>query len=194
MPMAGWRIVWIGSLVLAGLCGFGYGWHQRLENPPFIITTKSKEPPEMKLLRRGRYEEAAKIILDSIKDQRKDYFRYYSVAAVYLSRAIKDHANREKWVTQAAFYVNKSVGVAPDDALNSMNAAFSMNRIGNVSSQSCRYYEQARQYAQDATSQLKGDSIFVGDEKMPTQPIRDDLEKFMGKLQGEIAAKCTNTP
>lgn len=189
-----WRKLWIGSLVLAALCGFAYGWHERSVNPPFVITRKTEEPPEVKLLRKGRYDEAAKAALDSIKDEKKDYFKYYSVAAVYGARAVKDPSNREKWLEQAAFYVDKSVSLASDDSINSMDAAFNMDRIGDISNQSCPYYEKARKYAQDAMGQLKSDSIVVGDEKMPTQPIRDEIGKLLKNLQGKIEARCTNKP
>jgi hypothetical protein len=189
-----WRILWIGSLVLAALCGFAYGWRQRSENPPFIITTKSKEPPEMKLLRKGRYDEAAQAVLDSIKDEKKDYFRFNSVAAVYFARAARDRSNREKWVAQAAFYIDKGATAAPNDPLNLMVAASGMDRIGDGSNQSCPYYEKARRFAQGAMSQLKGDSIFVGDEKTPTQPIRDEIAKLLSRLQSKIEAKCTSNP
>lgn len=189
-----WRKVWIGSLVLAALCGFTYGWKQRSENPPFVITKKTEEPPEIKLLRKGRYDDAAKATLDSIKDEKKDYFKYQSVAAIYGARAVKDPSNRERWVEQAAFYVGKSVSLAPNDSINLTAAAFGIDQIGDISSQGCPYYEKARHYAQDAMSQLKSDSIFVGDEKMPTQPIRDELGKFLTSLQGKIKTKCANKP
>jgi hypothetical protein len=189
-----WRKLWIGSLVLAALCGFAYGWHQRSVNPPFVITRKSEEPPEVKLLRRGRYDEAAKAILDSIKDEKKDYFKYQSVAAVYYARAVKDPSNREKWAEQAALYVGKSVSLAPDDSINLISAAIGVDRIGEVSSQPCPYYEKADQYAQDAMRQLTSASIFVGDEKMPTQPIRDKVGKLLRELQVKIEAKCPNKP
>jgi hypothetical protein len=194
LSILGWRKLWITSLLLTALSGFAYGWRQRSENPPFIITTKSKEPPEMKLLRKGRYDEAAKAALSSIKDEKKDYFEYYSVAAIYWARAGKDRTNREKWVEQAAFYVDKGVSVAPNDPINLMEAAFRMGGIADSSSQSCPFYERARQYGQDAMSQLKGDSIFLGDEKTPTQPIRDDIAQFLNNLQGKIETKCTNNP
>jgi hypothetical protein len=42
--------------------------------------------------------------------------------------------------------------------------------------------------------QLNSDSIVVGDEKMPTQPIRDEIGKLLKKLQGKIEVGCTNTP
>ena len=148
----------------------------------------------MKLLRKGRYDDAAKAALDAIKDEKRDYFRYYSVAAVYFARAAKDRSNREKWVGQAAFYIDKGASLGPDDPTNLMEAAFSMDRVGDDSNQSCPYYEKARQYGQDAMSQLKGDGIFVGDEKMPTQPIRDEIAKLLNKLQGKMEAKCTNKP
>jgi len=60
-----------------------------------------------------------------------------------------------------------------------MEAAFSIDRIGDVSAQGCPYFEKARDYAQDAMGQLKNDSIFVGDERMPTQPIRDEIGKLL---------------
>jgi hypothetical protein len=190
----GWRKLWIGSLVLAALCGFIYGWKQRSENPPFIVTRTTEEPPELKLLRKGRYDDAAKVILDSIKDEKKDYFKYQSVAAIYAARAAQDPPNREKWTGQAAFYVGKSVSLAPDDSINLMTAAFGIDRIGDISNQGCPYYEKARQYAQDAMTQLKSDSILVADEKMPTQPIRDELGKFQKRLHGKIETKCPNKP
>jgi hypothetical protein len=190
----GWRKLWIGSLVLAALCGFIYGWKQRSENPPFIITGKAEEPPEMKLLRKGRYDDAAKAALDSIKDEKKDYFKYQSVAAIYATRAVKDPSNREKWAQEAASYLARSVSLAPDDSMNLMTAAFGTDRIGDISSQGCPYYEKARHYAQDAMTQLKSDSIFVGDEKMPTQPIRDEFGKFLKSLQDKIETKCANKP
>lgn len=189
-----WRKLWIGSLVLAALCGFTYGWKHRSENPPFIITRKAEEPPEVKLLRKGRYDDAVKAILDSIKDEKKDYFKYQMVAAIYAVRAVKDPSNREKWIEQAAFYIGKSVSPAPDDSMNLMGAAFGSDHIGDISSQSCPYYEKARHYAQDAMSQLKSDSIFAGDEKMPTQPIRDEFGKFLKSLQDKIETKCANKP
>jgi len=178
--------------VLAALCGFAYGWHERSVNPPFVITRKTEEPPEVKFLRKGRYDDAARATLDSIKDEKKDYFKYQSVAAVYGARAVKDPSNREKWTEQAAFYLGKSVSLAPNDSINLMAAALGIDRIGDISSQGCPYYEKARHYAQDSMSQLTSDSIFVGDEKMPTKPIRDELGKFLTRLQGKMETKCTN--
>jgi len=191
-----WRKLWIGSLVLAALCGFAYGWERRLENPPYVITitTKAEEPPEVRLLKKGRYDEAARAILDSIKDEKKDYFKYQTVAIVYGARAAKDPSNREKWAEEAALYIDKSVSLAPDDFANLMSAALNFDHVGDVSGQPCAYFEKASQYAQDAISQLKNDSIFVGDEKIPTQPIRDDLGKLLGKVRGKIEARCSNKP
>jgi hypothetical protein len=188
-----WRKLWISSLLLAALCGFMYGWKRRSENPPFVTTIKV-EGPEVRLLRKGRYDDAAKAILDSVKDEKKDYFKYESVAAVYGARAVKDSSNREKWIEQAAFYVDKSVSLAPDDPLNLTEAALTIDRIGDISSQSCPYYEKARQYAQGAMNQLKSDSIFVGDEKMPTQPIRDELGTLGKRLQDKIETRCSTKP
>lgn len=189
-----WRKLWIASLGLSILCGFIYGWKQRSENPPFILTRKAEEPPEVKLLRKGRYDDAAKAALDSIKDEKKDYFKYQSVAAIYAARAAQGPSNREKWAEQAAFYLGKSVSLAPDDSMNLIAAAFGTDRIGDISSEGCPYYEKARHYAQDAMSQLKSDSIFIGDEKTPTQPIRDELGKFQKSLQSKIEIKCANKP
>jgi len=82
--------------VLAGLFGFGYGWKQARDNPLIGMTkTKIIEPPEVKLLKKGRYNEAAKAILDSIKDEKKDSWRYQSVAAVYYAHVgIPDDADQ----------------------------------------------------------------------------------------------------
>ena len=186
-----WRKLWVSSLVLAALFAFAYGWKQREENPPSIIT-RGKEPPEYRLLKKGRYDEAAKAILDSIKDERKDYMKYQEVATVYYARAAKDPANREKWIEQASSYVEKSVSLAPTDAMNLMFAALYIDRIGDASSQPCVYYAKAGNYAQEAINELQNDSIFVGDEKMPTQPIRDEMRKLLTSLEGKTATKCAN--
>lgn len=188
-----WRKLWVSSLVLAALFGFTYGWKQREENP-LPISRIGKEPPEYRLLKRGRYDEAAKVILDSIKDEKKDYMQYQNVATVYYSRAAKDPANRDKWIEQAAFYVDKSVSIAPTDPLNLMFAAFYVDRLGDASGQPCVYYGKAGRYAQEAMNELKNDSIFVGDEKMPTQPIRDEIGKLLKTLQGKTETKCANNP
>lgn len=188
-----WRKLWVTSLLLTALCGFSYGWKEREENPPPIITI-GKEPPETRLLKKGSYDEAAEAILHSIKDERKDYRRYLDLATVYYARAAKDPANREKWIVQASSYVAKSVSLAPSDPINQMFAALYIDRIGDASSQPCLYYAKANEYAQEAMNGLQNDSIFVGDEKMPTQPIRDQIRKLLTSLEGKNATKCKNKP
>lgn len=190
-----WRKLWIGSAVLAGLFGFGYGWKQARDNP-FMGTTKTKviEPPEVKLLRKGRYDEAARAVLDSIKDEKKDSWRYQSVAAVYYTRAQNEPINREKWLAEADSYIGKSIDLSPNDPINLMSGASGVEKIGDSSSQPCPYYAKATEYAQGALAQLQGDSIFVGDEKVPTQPIRDDIEKRLSGLNGKTQARCLKKP
>jgi len=194
LVIAPWRKLWVASLAFAALCGFLYGWRQRSENPPFVITRKAEEPPEIRLLRKGRYDEAAKAALESIKDEKKEYFKYQSVAAVYAARAVKDPTNREKWAGQASLYIDKSASLAPDDSINLLDAAMSTERIGDISGQSCQYYEKAREYAQTGMSQIKSDCIFVSDERVPTQPIRNEFSKLLGTLQSKIAARCGQKP
>lgn len=190
-----WRKLWICSLVLAGLFGFGYGWKQASDNPLLgMPKTKIIEPPEVKLLRKGRYDEAAKAILDSIKDEKKDSWRYQSVAAVYYARAQNDPTNREKWLAEADSYIGKSIDLSQSDAVNLMSGAVALERVGDSSSQPCPYYEKANVYAQSALAQLKSDSMFAGDEKIPTQPIRDDIEKHINALNGKTKTKCLNKP
>ena len=188
-----WRKLWVSSLLLTALCGFAYGWKEREENPSPIITI-GKKSPEIRLLKKGRYDEAAKTILDSIKDERKDYRKYQDLATVYFARAAQDPANREKWIVQASSYVDKSVSLAPSDPINRMFAAFYFDRIGDASNQPCVYYSKAGKYAQEAINGLQNDSIFVGDEKMPTQPIRDEIRKLLTSLDGKNATKCGNKP
>jgi hypothetical protein len=188
-----WRKLLVSSLMLAAVFGFVYGWKEREENPPPTITI-GKEPPETRLLKKGRYDEAAKAILDSIKDERKDYGRYQELATVYYDRAAKDPANREKWIVQASSYIDKGVSLAPADPINQMIAAFYIDRIGDASSQPCVYYAKAGEYAQGAMNGLQNDSIFVGDEKTPTQPIRDRIRKLLTSLDGKNATKCVKKP
>ncbi len=193
MFTASWRMLWAGSLGLAVLSGFYYGWRQRSENPPFVITRKAEEPPETKLLRKGRYDEAVKATLESIKDENTEYIKYESVAAIYAGRAVKDPSNREKWLGEAS-RTDKIVNLAHTDSINFLDAASSTDRLGDLSSQSCPYYEKARQYAQSGITTLNGDCMFVGDERAPTQPIRNDFEKLLSRLQSKIEANCMQKP
>src|ERR1700732_3323809 len=87
--------------------------------------------------------------------------------AVYAARAVKDPTNREKWVQQAALYIDKSVTLAPADPINMVEAASGTERLGDISGQGCPYYEKAREYTQTGMSQLKSDCIFVSDERVP---------------------------
>lgn len=188
-----WRKLWLFSLVLAGLFGFGYGWEQA-RNAPIVGTTRIIEPPEVKLLKKGRYDEAAKAILDSIKEEKKDSWRYQSVAVVYYARAQNEQSNREKWLTEAESYIRRSIDSSPNDPINLMSAAFGVEQIGDFSSQPCPYYEKASSYAQSALAKLTSDSIFVGDEKMPTEPIREEIQKHMNGLNDKTLTKCLHTP
>ena len=194
MSRFAWRMLFGASILVAVVCGFLYGWNQRAENPPFVTVIRSDDPPEMKLLRKGRYDEAVTAVLDSIKDEKKDYLRYQTVAVIYYSRAQHDPPNREKWAAQAATYVDKSVSLAPHDFLNLMEAASMFDHLGDASSQSCADYEKAQRYAQDSVSDLKGDSVVAGDEKMPSQPIREAVEKLLKKIQGKMQSKCESKP
>lgn len=190
-----WRKLWISSLVVAALFGFGYGWKHSRDNPVFGMTeAKVVEPPEAKLLSKGRYDEAAKAVLDSIKDEKKDSWRYQSVAAIYYARAQNEPASREKWLAEANSYIEKSIDLSPDDFVNLMLGAFGIERIGDSSSRSCPYYEKATEHARGALAQLKGDSVRVGDEKIPSQPIRAEIEKHINGLNDKITTKCSGKP
>ena len=190
-----WPKLWISSLVVAALFGFGYGWKRARDNPIFGMTqAKVVEPPEVKLLRKGRYDEAANAILDSIKDEKKDSWRYQSVAAVYYARAQNEPTSREKWLAEANSYIEKSIDLSPDDFVNLMSGAFGIERIGDSSSRSCPYYAKATEHARSALAQLKGDSVSAGDEKIPTEPIRADIEKHINGLNDKIKTKCPDKP
>jgi hypothetical protein len=181
--------------VLAGLFGFGYGWEQARDNPLIGMTkTKIIEPPEVKLLKKGRYNEAAKAILDSIKDEKKDSWRYQSVAAVYFAHAQNDPSNREKFLAEAESYIEKSIRLSANDPVDLMSGAFGIEKIGDSSSQPCPYYAKATEYASSALAQLRGDSLVAGDEKVPTQPIRDDIEKHISGLNEKTKTRCLNKP
>lgn len=192
MPFGrGLRILWIASLVLAGVCGFAYGWENRLENPPMLNMIKGKEPPELVLLRKGRYDEAAKTILDSISDEKEAPFKYQEVATIYAVRAAKDPSKRERWAQRAAFYEAKSVTASGNEPIILMGAASGLDHIGDVSGEPCEYYTTAIQYAQQAMDGLKSDAIYIGDDKTPTKPLRDDVGKLLDKLQGKIKTRCS---
>ena len=93
-----------------------------------MTKTKIIEPPEVKLLKKGRYNEAAKAILDSIKDEKKDSWRYQSVAAVYYAHAQNDPASREKFLAEAESYIEKSISLSANDPVDLMSGPSGSNK------------------------------------------------------------------
>lgn len=193
MSGANFRRMWIGSLLVVAIAAFGYGWEHRAGNPPLIVIGKSSVAPELKLVEKGRYDDAVRAVLDTIHDEKKDHAQYEIVATIYALRAAKEPANREKWNKQAAFYIEKQVSLGGDDALNLIVAAHDSEAIGDNSSDSCFYYGNAKRYAQGALDALQGDSIWVHDEKMPAKPLRDGVGQILKSIQDKMETKKCGT-
>jgi hypothetical protein len=151
-------------------------------------------PPGVIAMRNGDYNMALSLTLASIKDEKKDYFKYLEVANIYYVRAMRENSNREKWAAQAATYAEKSASFGSDDWSALREAAAYEDHVGDLVGQGCPYYVKASGYDQQAFDSLKGDSIWAGDEKFPTQPFRDGLEKSLKSEQDKIRTKCSSKP
>jgi tetratricopeptide (TPR) repeat protein len=144
----------------------------------------------------GRYEEAVQVGLKALRNQPHDAFVYVQIAGVYLIRADRESAQRERWIEAAIGYIDKALAVATgNDAahratvLSQAAAAFEV--AGGVSTpQRCVAYERAVKLFEEALAILAGvDSVDAGEgRQMSLRPLRQDDQDKLSQVREKIAS------
>jgi len=131
-------ILWVTSFAATG-AGAYFGGRSAEAKYEDLITSKSPAP-EVKLENQGRYDDAIQTILDRRKEGLHEADADSEVALIYLNRAKKDWANREKWAQEAALYMDKATALAPNDPFILENAMDDLNTVGDYSDNGCPPY------------------------------------------------------
>ena len=187
-------ILWVTSFAATGVGAYfgGRGAEAKYED----LTTSKEPAPEVKLEDQGRYDEAIQKVLDRRKEGLREADADSEVALIYLNRAKKDWANREKWAQQVEFYIGKAAALAPNDPFILESAMDELNTVGDYSDKGCPHYQKAVQFGEAALALLQGTSVTVEGHvrSYPTQPIREGLQPRLKRIRDKVEACCKKTP
>ncbi|MGA8224195.1 MAG: hypothetical protein WB780_21290 [Candidatus Acidiferrales bacterium] len=191
-------LLWVATVLVVGIGGYFAGWsaEAKLED---VNTRNAPLTPEVRLEEQGRYDEAIQVVLDKReKEGLPEADTDWQVSLIYLERAKKDVANRERWAQQAASYLDKAVALAPQDIFILQNAMDGFDRVGDYSENGCPDYEKSVSFGEAAIGLLQGSTIRIrgisgNDRIQPTQPIRDVIQPQLKKVGAKLAAWCRKT-
>ena len=183
-------ILWVTSFAATGIGGY-FGGRSAEAKYEDLIASKSPAP-EVKLEDQGRYDEAIQMVLDQRKEGLPEAEADSEVALIYLNRAKKDWANREKWSQQAAFYIEKAASLAPNDPFILQSAMGDLNTAGNSSDNGCLHYRKALQFGEAALALLQGNTVTIEGHvrSYPTQPIKESIEPQLKRIRDKVQACC----
>jgi hypothetical protein len=148
------------------------------------------------LTRAGRYEDAVKVGLESLKQASSDELVYEQIADVYLIRAEKEPTRREEWVIKAVSYLQKSLSHRSKEndvaAVHLFQDAKGFELAGDLSKDKrCTYYDEARKLLEERASALQGDKIRVAGKTSAVGPLRTENERALAGMQEKAArAQC----
>ena len=181
--------LWATSVAFVSVGAYFVGWSAQAKHMDQI--TDKTPAPETKLEEQGRYDEAIQVVLNR-KEGLPEASADCQVAVIYLERARKDLANRERWVQQAASYLDKATASAPKDPFILESAMDGFNRVGDYSEEGCPQYEKAIGFGEAALALLQGSTVTVEGhmQSYPTQPIKEGIEPRLKRIRGKVEAWC----
>ncbi len=187
-------ILWATSAALVSVGAYFGGWGAEAKYEE--VTTGDMPAPEVRLEDQGRYDEAIQTVLDRRREGLHEAYADSEVALIYLNRAKKDRANREKWAQQAALYIDKATALAPNDPFILESAMDDLNTVGNYSDNGCPHYQKAVQFGEAALALLQGSSVTIERHarSYPTQPIKESLKPRLKRIRDKVEACCKKAP
>jgi hypothetical protein len=191
-------VLWAASVVLAGVGAYFAGWSAEAKFED--LRTDNTPPLEVKLAEQSRYDEAIQAVLDKRKNEGlPEADADWQVSLIYLERAKKDLANREKWIQQSASYLDKAAALAPQDIFILQNAMDGFDSVGDYSENGCPDYEKSVAFGEAALNLLQGSTVIIrgspGNERsQPTQPIKEIIQPQLKRIRAKVAAWCSETP
>ncbi|MGH9713286.1 MAG: hypothetical protein ACRD5M_08305 [Candidatus Acidiferrales bacterium] len=162
----------------------------RLNENGLIFTRTEIPNPVLVAADKGHYDEAMKLALADIHEDSKDYSQYHELVYVCLLAAYKDQPNREKWVAQSVSYLDRVVSLAPDDAVNLLEAANEYEKAGDLSKNGCSCYAKGEKLCERLSSLLAKDSLMVRDFKTPTTDLQKENKGLQSRFAKKLQAWC----
>jgi hypothetical protein len=185
-----WALFWIASVLFVGLGSYFVG---RVAQAKWMdLHTDNTPPPDVKLEKQGRYDEAIQVVLGQRKDGQLAPEDDSRVAFLYLEQAKKDWGNRDKWAQRSAFYSSKAIESAPADPFILENAMANMDRAGDYSENGCPLYEKAQGFGESALALAQGKTITVHERNQHTQEIREFVQPVLKRIGAKVKAWCSN--
>lgn len=182
--------LWATTVFLVSVGAYFVGWSAEAKYEALI--TSNTPAPEVKFEEQGRYDEAIQTVLDERREGLHEADAYSEVAWIYLERAKKDLASREKWARQAASYLDKATASAPKDPFILEGAMDGFNRVGDYSEKGCPHYEKAVGFGEAALALLQGSTVTVEGHarSYPTQSIKEGIEPRLKRIRAKVEAWC----
>jgi len=181
----------VGLVIAAGLLLF-WGYHVRAGGNGQATMTQL-EPHDFgsqmhNYIKQGRYDDAVQVGLHALQNQSSDEIVYQEIAVVYLMRAQKEPEQRERWVSTAISYIDKSLSLNSKDkdaaGVHLLQDALSLESAGDLSTnERCSYYGRARKLLEDRAPLLQGDQLTLAGKTFPLEPLRKENEKVLTGLK-----------
>jgi len=187
-------VFWVSTVVIVGVGGYFVGWAAEAKYEDLM--TETRLAPEVKLEQEGRYDEAIQAVLERTKEGPFEAGADAEVAQIYLRRAKADPQNREKWMQQAAAYLERAANLGSKDPFVLESAMDGFNTLGDSSEMSCPYYEKAVGFGESALALLQGSTITIEGHprSYPTQPIKDGIQPRLQRIRRKVEAWCRRKP
>ncbi|SRR6266436_4008324 len=149
----------------------------------------------IELQREGRYDKAAQVVQNWMKDSRRDTAHdellFQQIAMVYIAKAYKKPGSRGESIHLAEMNLEKSLDLFEkeeskdnDPWLFEIGGAYEI--LGDVSDKDkCRLYEIARQALERQLPLIKGDSFTAYSKSLPLEPLRAEIRKHLDAVNKE---------
>jgi hypothetical protein len=180
--------LWLTAIVLVGVGASKVGSIAEAE----YESKKERPDPVENLLGQGRYDEAIQLTMDENKQGVSDAHTYEGIALIYLERAKRELANRQRWAEQAAIYFDKATAAAPKDPFILESAMDGYNRLGDFKQNGCAEYQKGVDLGETELSLLQGTTFTVrgSQQAYPSQTVKEGLEPQLRRIQSKLAAWC----
>jgi len=146
-------------------------------------------------LQNGRFDDALEEGRLALNGDPENPFILNQIAIVYLTRAGKEPAYREKWVHEAIGYIEHSLRTSsktdPKALLDIVLAARSLEIAGDLSVEKCTYYRRAADALENHSPPLKDDKVVMGGHVVSLAPVIQQKKTVLAHLKKKMAdARC----
>jgi hypothetical protein len=110
------------------------------------------------------------------------------IAMTFLIHANTDSKRRPQLLKEAAYYFERSLQVAPNDALTFQDAAWGLMTIGDMSPNElrCRYYRQADAILHRQERLLIPEQFSIHGQNFSTGPLRNVRDKTAAQIKSKL--------